>query len=108
MAEKQSAYGEHAIPISMAMKKIEELRGTLSTRGALIASLTAALALAEGALKECGELIELERAVKGCSGPGDHKDHHADAEWSGSSQALDSINNTHAAIAKLKGTGEKG
>jgi hypothetical protein len=49
------------------------------------------------ALEDCAELIELERGTKGCSGPGDHRDRHADAEWSGSSEAL---SKAYAALTK--------
>jgi hypothetical protein len=51
------------------------------------------------ALEDCAELIELERGAKGCSGHGDHKDRHADAEWPGSSEAL---SKAYAALAKAE------
>ena len=63
-----------------------------------ISTLRSAVETARVALEDCAELIELERGTKGCSGPGDHKDRHADAEWSGSLQALDSARSALTAL----------
>ena len=93
MTQKQSAYGEHAIPISMAMKKIEELRGTLSTRDATIASQSAALALAREALTGARPHVEFVNTVAG------------DGVFN---IRLTQIDEALAAIDAVKGAGEKG
>jgi hypothetical protein len=74
-------------------------RGTARANAAFIVKACNSHGELVAALEDCAELIELERGTKGCSGPGDHKDRHADAEWSGSSEAL---SKARAALTKAE------